>query len=239
MSDACTVVIGAPDLLPSLKQWTPAGNDEILAFSDADALRALEVIAERRPRMVALERVFAATPRGAALINRIRADPALANAEIRVLSHQGDYTRVLPRAGSAAAAPSTKVRAAPAAPPPAHNAVTAAAAPTALDGKGTRRAARYKMAADVEAIVDGNVVALVDLSIIGAQVVSSTILRPNQRVRVVLTDEAGTVRFNAAIAWASFEIPPKTGARYRAGVTFTDADPAAVDGFCARHKAQT
>ena len=238
MPDACTVVIGAPDLLPSLKQWTPAGNDEILAFSDADALRALEVIAERRPRMVALERVFAATPRGAALINRIRSDPALANAEIRVLSHQGDYTRVLPRAGSAAAAPSAKARVTPAA-PPAANSATAAVAPTALDGKGTRRAARYKMAADVEAVVDGNVVALVDLSIIGAQVVSPTILRPNQRVRVVLTDEAGTVRFNAAIAWASFEIPPKTGPRYRAGVTFTDADPEAVDGFCARHKAGT
>src|SRR5438876_1133969 len=62
VADACTVVIGAPDLLPSLKQRTLAGNDEILAFSDADALRALEVISERRPRMVALERVLPATP---------------------------------------------------------------------------------------------------------------------------------------------------------------------------------
>src|SRR5919197_3435467 len=105
VSNACTVVIGAPDLLPSLKERTPAGDDEVLAFSDADALRALEVIAERRPRVVALERVFAATPRGAALINRIRADPALTDAEIRVLSHQGDYTRVLPRIPSGAAAP--------------------------------------------------------------------------------------------------------------------------------------
>src|SRR5438876_7186389 len=104
VADACTVVIGAPDLLPSLKQRTLAGNDESLAFSDADALRALEVISERRPRMVALERMFAATPRGAALINRIRADPALQNAEIRVLSHEGDYTRVLPRAAAAASA---------------------------------------------------------------------------------------------------------------------------------------
>src|ERR687887_2364583 len=117
VSNACTVVIGAPDLLPLLKERTPAGDDEVLAFSDADALRALEVISERRPRMVALERVFAATPRGAALINRIRADPALTGAEIRVLSHQGDYTRVLPRTSSTVAAPRSRATAAPSASP--------------------------------------------------------------------------------------------------------------------------
>src|ERR687887_1495964 len=118
VSNACTVVIGAPDLLPSLKERTPAGDDEVLAFSDADALHALEVISARRPRVVALERVFAATPRGAALINRIRADPALTGAEIRVLSHQGDYTRVLPRPAAAAPASARTATAAaePAAP---------------------------------------------------------------------------------------------------------------------------
>ena len=235
MADACTVVIGAPDLLPSLTERTPAGDDEVIAFSDADALRALEVISERRPRMVALERVFAATPRGAALINRIRSDPALANAEIRVLSHQGDYSRVLPRPAAAAPPPSARTTTA-AQPPPAPRAAPASAA---LDWKGTRRAVRQRMAAQVEALVDGNVVTIVDLSIVGAQVVSATILRPNQRVRIVLSDEAATVRFNAAIAWASFEIPPKIGPRYRAGVEFTDADASAISAFCDRHKAGT
>jgi hypothetical protein len=37
---------------------------------------------------VALERVFAATPRGAALINRISADPTLRQLEIRFVSHE-------------------------------------------------------------------------------------------------------------------------------------------------------
>jgi PilZ domain len=234
VSDACTVVIGAPDLLPSLKQRTPAGNDEVLAFSDADALRALEVISQRRPRMVALERVFAATPRGAALINRIRADPALANSEIRVLSHEGDYTRVLPRTSGAAAGS-----------PPKANAVATAswsqpqvkpAGP--FDQRGTRRAARCRIEPQLDVFVDGNTATLVDLSIAGAQLISPTILRPNQRVRVALTDDAGTVRISAAVAWAAFEIPPKAAPRYRAGVEFTDADPAAVDAFCDRHRAQ-
>ena len=55
-------------------------------------------------------------------------------------------------------------------------------------------------------LLDGNAARLVDLSEVGAQVVSSTVLKPNQRVRVALTDDHGALRFNAAVAWASFEI---------------------------------
>lgn len=229
MAGAYTVVIGAPDLLPALKQRTTAGGDEILAFSDTDALRALEVITECRPRMVALERMFAATPRGAALINRIRADPALADAEIRVLSHEGDYTRVLPRAAVAASAgkPVFGAAVSPA----------AARAPAPLDHRGTRRAARCRMAPGLEVLVDGNPAALIDLSIAGAQVVSATILRPNQRVRITLADDTGTLRVSAAVAWAAFELPPKSGPQYRAGLEFVDGDPMALDTYCMRHRA--
>jgi hypothetical protein len=53
---------------------------------------------------MALERLFAMTARGAALINRVKADPSLQDVEIRVLAHDSDYTRVVPRARAAAAA---------------------------------------------------------------------------------------------------------------------------------------
>ena len=106
MAQPCTVLIAAPDLLPALTERTGAVNDdEVLAFSDADALRALEAIINRRPHTVALERQFAATPRGAALINRIKADPALLGSELRIVSHDSDYTRVLPRPAAPAPAP--------------------------------------------------------------------------------------------------------------------------------------
>ena len=82
---SCTVLIGAADLLPALKKRTNESG-ELLTFTDAEALRALDVITKRRPQVVALERLFAATPRGAALINRIKADPALSRTEIRVVS---------------------------------------------------------------------------------------------------------------------------------------------------------
>jgi hypothetical protein len=45
------------------------------------------------------------------------------------------------------------------------------------------------------------------------------------------------VRFSAIVAWASFEIPPKSGPQYRAGINFVDANPPALEAFCARHRA--
>jgi PilZ domain len=88
----------------------------------------------------------------------------------------------------------------------------------------------------VDVVIDGNPALLIDLSNIGAQVVSPVVLKPNQRVRMALTDDNGNVRFNALVAWASFEIPPKMGPRYRAGLEFVDADKKAVDSFRARHQ---
>ena len=197
----------------------------MLAFTDVEALRALEVITKRRPDTVALERVFAGTPRGAALINRIKADPSLEQSEIRVVSLDTDFSH-LSRAG-AATEPTHRPKGKAAATPP--------AAP--LDQRGTRRAPRVRIAGQVGVMVDGNHAVLVDLSAVGAQLVSTTILKPNQRVRVSMSDDHGSIRFNASVAWASFEIPSNSGPRYRAGIEFLDADAAAVDAYSSRHKA--
>jgi hypothetical protein len=225
--ESCTVLIAPPELLPVLKDRTSQNASEVLAFGDHEALRALEIILQRRPGVVALERLFAATPRGAALINRIKADPALLQSEIHVISHTGDDIRV-PRRSATGAAVGAVSEASTAAP---------AAGGAVLDQRGTRRAKRFRMAPTVGVHIDGNAGTLIDLSTIGAQVVASTVLKPGQRVRVGLSDDKGNVRFNATVAWASFEIPPNSGPRYRAGLEFVDADVASVEGFCQRHKA--
>src|SRR6476646_1709364 len=163
------------------------------AFSDQEALRALEGITRRRPQVIALERTFAATTRGAALINRIKADPKLSACEIRIVAQESGYARVAPTTDEAPA------------------------------GEGAAVA------------IAGNVATLIDLSIIGAQVVSQTILKPNQRVRMSIGDTSRPVRFGAAVAWASFELA-KTGPRYRAGIEFFDADADALRRFCEAKK---
>ena len=75
---------------------------------------------------------------------------------------------------------------------------------------------------------------LVDLSTIGAHVLSATILKPNQKLRMTIADEQITMRFNAIVAWAFFEMPPKIGPRYRAGIEFLDANAADIDAYRTR-----
>jgi hypothetical protein len=230
--------------MSAFRERAAVTQGEVLTFSDTEPLHALEAITLHRPKLVALERLFAATPRGTALINRIRADPALVDTEIRVLAHDSDYSRVLPRparpagptAGMSPPASSPAVAAA-AATTPKHETSAATLDAQSLDPTGTRRAPRIRIAANVDVLVDGNPATLVELSTYGAQVVSPTILKPNQRVRMALTDEGGLIRCNGTIAWAEFEIPRNAPSQYRAGIEFVDADAAAIDAFCARHRA--
>src|SRR5690606_41044607 len=96
---------------------------------------------------------------------------------------------------------------------------------------------RYRIRQGVEIQLDGNAASLVDLSVMGAQVVSATILRPNQRVRVSVPTDDFMMRFRGAVAWAKFELPnPTEPPRYRAGIEFLDADSAAMEAYCNRHK---
>ena len=221
------MLIGAADVLPSLKERADTAAGEVLTFTDADALRALEVITKRKPAIVAVERVFAGTPRGAALINRIKCDPSLLGSEIRVVSHDDTHVWAGPRRGSEPAGGNGATAVASAHP-------TTSVQP--LDQRGTRRAPRFRLSREMEVLVDGNQAVLVDLSTLGAHLVSATVLKPSQRVRMALFDAHGTVRFNASVAWASFEIPPESVPRYRAGIEFIDANPASVDAYCNRHK---
>jgi hypothetical protein len=240
MSMPCTVIIGAAELLGTLRESAAGGGGEVLSFVDKDALKALEVITARQPNVIALERLFAATSRGAALINRIKVDPALASVEIRVVSLDGTY-RVSPRRR-----PTPSARAAsPAQPESAavdarieviapETAVATQSSTQSLDYSGTRRATRFRMAEGTEVQVDGALAIIVDLSTYGAQILCPTPLKPQQLVPMVLADDLGIVKFSASVAWAFFEIP-KGVSRYRAGVEFKDAERNAVDAFCRRH----
>ena len=215
------MLIAAPELMPALKARTAVDGRELLAFTDSNALQALDAITKRRPAMVALDRAFAATPRGAALINRIKADPSLSESEIRVVSHDSAYPRI-------AATRTTD-------PLPAIAAVVDRPRTPAdtLDEQGTRGAQRVSIAAGIDVLIDGNPATLIDLSTGGAQVLSATPLKPNQRVRLAFANERGTLRLSATVVWASFEIPP----RYRAGVTFAGGDAQAIEAYALRHRA--
>lgn len=226
MSAARTVVVAPVDLLPRLVERLQAQGGEVIACPDTDISAAVTRAIEAGPDRVAVERLFAATSRGAALLARLKSDPALAQAEFRIVSHDSDYWRVSPRRPS----PSDNVSPVVPMPPP-------VVSSSPLDQHGTRRTARLSIQEGVEVLVDGSPARLVDLSANGGQVLSPTVVRPNQRVRVSMVDGKVTLRFQATVVWARFELPRgEVGPRYRAGLEFSGADPDAVAEYARRHQ---
>ena len=216
MSDLA-VLIAATELQPLLTPRLWEEGLECLTFTEAEALPALQAITSRRPGLVVLERSFAATPRGRALINRIKADSSLAHVTIREQAVDDEGT------SEPADAPPTPTETLPT--PPAE-----------LDFSGTRRAPRYAIAGSMEILVDGKPGSLVNLSLVGAQLVTNASLKPHQRVRVSLSDTEGTLRCVATVVWASFEMPKDSGPRYRVGLDFINSNPAALESYIGRHR---
>lgn len=213
-----TVLIAAPEHLTILKA-RPELSDS-LTFADSDVLQALEAITSLRPEVVALEKVFADTSRGTALINRIQADPSLKHCDIRIVMHQGGTEVVQrdPEPEAAAAAPE-RVPLSP------------------VDYRGTRRAERFNIASGVEIQIEGNPAHLVNMSTVGVQVTSPTILKPNQRIRLSLSTQPGAARYKSVVAWASFELPQGVP-RYRAGIELLEgSDQGTIAKFIKKHKA--
>ena len=111
-----------------------------------------------------LGREFVGTLRGAELVARVRADPELSHAQIRVLTDVRAYADLVARRLKAGL--------------PAATAVPGELLAEEFDG--TRRARRVRIQAEVEAQVDGMLGTLVDLSPTGAQVIGLKVVRPFQ-----------------------------------------------------------
>ncbi len=202
--DSSTVFIASEDVLA---RWAGhvAAPPDLLAFADADAQHALDVIRQRRPQVVVFEQLFASTTRDEPLVRHLQSNPALSDVEIRMLST--DRSSSLGRTGSASG-----VMLANLAQPMHHT-------------PGPIRRSRWVKTPDgAEFLVDGVPAALIDLSTIGAQVVSSTILRPSQHVHVVLTRVDALHRAPAAAAWSMLELA-RDAATYCVGPSFGDSHP--------------
>ena len=101
----------------------------------------------------------------------------------------------------------------------------------------SRRANRHAFREPLEVKLDDETALLVDLSTIGAQVLSSSALKPNKAVKMQLPSADAIILCKAKIIWSRFEPPtPGKPVRYRAGMVFTQADAAALHVFISRHK---
>ena len=212
MADGVTILIGPKALAAALAQHPDTRDTELLLFDEDQVCQAVETMVHKRPAVVALPEKFAMSPRGMALTHRIAVDAQLAGTRVLMLDAQG------------AAVP-----------------LPAGARPTwlPLDGAGTRRVPRIRMRQGIDVQIDGATASLVDLSTMGAQVLSTAVLKPRQRVRVVLAVEPYLIRAIGTVAWALFEIPKSgTPPHYRAGLEFSSADPEPLLQFCLEQAAE-
>jgi PilZ domain len=100
----------------------------------------------------------------------------------------------------------------------------------------TRQARRVKILESINVAVDGAPGTLVDLSTLGAQVVSPRAIRPNRSVRLLLPSDQGGLSCEARVVWVCVEQGQANNhALYRAGVQFTDVDAPELDAFFSQH----
>ena len=210
------VVIARSEQAAGLRKRHAAGSTVAL-FSDGESLKALAAVLGHAPRILALDRTFAATARGAALVKQVKAEEHASATEIRVLAEDEDNQPLIlsSRIGSV-------------------ESVMRASHP--LDYCGTRRALRFDVVDNVQLAVNGERGRLVNLSFAGAQLVLPVRIRPEEMLRITLTEAAAEddTRARGVVAWCTVE-PNGPFMIYRAGVEFTDADTQRLEDLCIRY----
>jgi glucose-6-phosphate dehydrogenase assembly protein OpcA len=106
------------------------------------------------------------------------------------------------------------------------------------DPVNTRRAPRFLVRDPLDVSVESGVATLVDISVLGAQLVSVPVLRPGQKINVGLPDTGETLNVVAQVAWSTYEkVRTEQEPHYRVGLEFTDAGQHALEDYRQRHGA--
>ena len=220
----------------------------ILYFNDSNLATALGTIRANEPCRIALDIQFAHSSTGRAFTGKLQS-LATKGSEVLFVSLENGRWSMHPieiSSEAVAAAPETVVASASAAVVAASSAAVVATASGAVVSAAdlnlnlnpnTRRVPRFPVVDPLAALVDGKTTSLIDMSLMGAQVVSAPVLKPNQRLRITLPDEGDTVlQVTAHIAWSEFQTSKNTPLPfYRAGLEFTDASAQALEEYLKRH----
>ena len=201
MPSNISVVIATTVRMPAI-QSVSLFSGRVIRFTDNKLAAALESIQLNHPRLIAIEALLAQTPAGKGFIERVERLGLRGSAIHLIVQSNGKWTttpyNVEPAAGAADAGGAHADR-------KAAIITTPAAAAAALKGANTRRAHRFKVLESLNAVVENKQANLVNISILGAQVVSQPSLRPNDNVKIALPDGDETVRLTAHVAWSVFE----------------------------------
>jgi hypothetical protein len=224
MANDVTVIIAESDKISVVRAARPIAGS-VLYFSDSNLASALETIRTQSPKLIAVESQFAESGAGKAFVDRLRA--LTQDAEIQFLTQSDSgWTTGAGNGGAPTAA---------AAPAAAESAVEAE-----LAGLNTRRAPRYLVVEPAEAAADGTTINIVDVSVLGAQVISELVMRPKQRVKITIQEGDAGIRVIGRVAWSVFEkMRDHPMPRYRVGMEFDDGTKQELEEFLKKHCADT
>ena len=229
-----TIVVAEPARMPAIRAGLQVPG-RAMHITSGNLSSAMDSIKNFQPKLVAVDASFAQTLTGAAFIERVE-KLAIADGEIRLIARiegswvttsRGPSTGVaMPSAPAVVAAPSMAAASAP---------VTAAC----IAAVSTRRAPRFLVRNPLDVVVENGSASLIDISILGAQVVSGPVLRPNQKIKIALPDTRDLLHVMAHVAWSTFEKPNiVSDPHYRAGIEFTGAAREALEDYRLRHCAE-
>ena len=208
------IVIGRAEHEVALRKRL-GSEPSVALFSDADALKAFDAVDAHPPKILALDRTFAFTARGAALVARLKHDQRMGAIDLRVLTDDETNSPMILETKALGL----------------EGAVLKTSHP--LDYCGTRRAPRFPVTDAAAVVVNGENGTLVNLSSTGAQVLVRMRLRPSEPLRLALVDADAEVKVRGVVAWSSVETA-EGGLAYRAGVEFINPDALSLDAFCVR-----
>jgi hypothetical protein len=208
----CTLLIGSEPLLAA---WNVHASRaaQVIPVAHTDVPQALEAIGTKLPEVVVIEQAVATTGPGSTLMARLHTERYTRGIDVRLLPPERAADLMSSEPGDV------------------HPQVWLTVLANPLPARPQRRAARTRTADNEEAFIDGSPVVLIDLSASGAQVRSTIVLRPQQRIKFTLSPARGSVKTTAVVAWSSFEMAPTP--RYRAGIAFSDPIPSLAGDYSA------
>jgi PilZ domain-containing protein len=243
MATDVSVIIADVSRLGAIRDGVrPSGR--VMHYTSGSLAAAMESIRSCHPKLVAIDAHFAQTSPGAAFLERVEA-LAVPGTSIKLIVDLDGRWFLAPRSGTVLGMPTaSRVIVAPAAVSeiaaptrPADAATVSTAAIAAqVTGPNTRRAPRFAVQNRVVAAVENGRAALIDISVLGAQLESIPTLRPNQRITLGLPDANEMLNLVAQVAWSTFQKPSRAAEPfYRAGIEFTSAAREALEDYRQRH----
>jgi hypothetical protein len=229
MAADLTIVIADVTRMAAIRSGLPFSG-RVLQFTNANLGSALEAIQQHAPKVVAIDAVLVQTQQGLGFVKRVE-NMALQGSTIRLIVHGNGAWTTTAREVQPSNDEAPIVRAAARS---VHPVVVAAP----KGGANTRRAPRFPLLDSLDASVEGGQASLVNISVLGAQLVSRPVLRPGQTVKIALPDAEETLRLTAHVAWSTFQQTNQGTAVYRAGIAFTDATTDALEDYCRRYGAE-